>query len=414
MAIEITMPKLSDTMEEGRILKWHKAVGERVKIGEVIGEVETDKADMELEAYDAGVLSEIRVPEGETAKVGAVIAMLDEDGDAVGNGGASGREDVSAAPRPMGDGPGGVPTAARRSPDGPEGGIAAGVTGRPPQGRVHASPLARRLARHHGVDLGVVAGSGPGGRIVADDVRAAVQGRPEPLPVAATATEARQELSRIRQTTARRMAESKREIPHFYLTAEIDMDAAVELRRQLRDADAAYATLTYTHMIVRAVALTLVRVPALNVSYEDGVLVQHGEVNVGIATATDDGLLVPVVRAAHSLSLAELSARARALAEKGTGGRYARDEMSGGTFTVSNLGTYPVAHFAAVINPPQAAILAVGAIRERPVVRDGTLAVAKTMNVTLSCDHRVVDGVAGGEFLQALKDLLENPLRLIL
>jgi pyruvate dehydrogenase E2 component (dihydrolipoamide acetyltransferase) len=270
------------------------------------------------------------------------------------------------------------------------------------------------VAATQGVAIESVPGTGPAGKVVADDVRGAGRAAGGEPRAAEVAPGERQVLSRIRATTARRMSESKREIPHFYLTAEIDMSAAVGLRAQLREASERFAALTFTHLILRATALALGEVPALNASYDEGGVIQHPEINIGIATATPEGLLVPVLRDAAALSLGDVVERARGLAAKADSGRFGRDEMTGGTFTVSNLGMYPVEEFAAVINPPQAGILAVGAIRERPVARAGRIEVGHLMRVTLSCDHRVVDGVTGGQFLRAFKEILERPARLLL
>ncbi len=422
------MPKLSDTMEEGKILRWMKRPGDRVAIGEVIAEVETDKANMELEAYDEGVLSEVRLAEGESAPVGAVIAVLAEPGDA--NAAPAAKKSAaaakpSAAPKPAPErqeAPKAKPAKAEpvREPWRPT------VVVRPAAEEEHvkASPLARRIAREHDLDLRTLTGSGPGGRIVEKDVEAALASRgrtgtePEPAPrkapAAAPAAADRVELSRIRRTTAKRMGEAKREIPHFYATAEIAMDEAVRLKEALVALGAEYDGLTYTHLLVKAVGLALRRVPELNGSYDGDAMVLHDAVNVGVATAVDDGLVVPVIRGADREPLAAIVRQARGLLERARSGRFANDDLSGGTFTVSNLGMYPVSDFAAVINPPQAAILAVGTIRETPVVRDGRVVPGRLMHVTVSCDHRIIDGVLAGRFLRELKGLLENPLALVL
>jgi pyruvate dehydrogenase E2 component (dihydrolipoamide acetyltransferase) len=294
---------------------------------------------------------------------------------------------------------------------------------------VKASPLARRIARDRDLDLRTVTGSGPGGRIVEKDVEAALAGRGQPAeepraaaparraPAAAPAATppgGRVELSRIRRTTAKRMGEAKREIPHFYATTEIAMDEAVRLKEALVALEAEYDGLTYTHLLVKAVGLALRRVPELNASYDGDAMVLHDAVNVGVATAVDDGLVVPIIRNCDREPLARIVQQARGLLERARSGRFGGDDLSGGTFTVSNLGMYPVSEFAAVINPPQAAILAVGTIRETPVVRAGQIVVGRMMSVTVSCDHRIIDGVLAGRFLRELKGLLENPLALVL
>jgi pyruvate dehydrogenase E2 component (dihydrolipoamide acetyltransferase) len=454
MAVEIIMPKLSDTMEEGTILKWLKREGDTVARGEVIAEVETDKADMELEAEAAGTLREIKVGAGQSAPVGAVLALLDEDGAAQarerGGQAAAGRE---GGPRDAAD--------TERKESAPErrpAGARAPATGAPERAAepAKASPSARHLADEHGIDLASVRGSGPGGRIVKEDVAAAVEAqtrraeaprretagdgpgraeRPregaggegragEPAEAARRARETRaeeppaptaerHEMSRMRQSIARRMTEAFREIPHFYVTAEIDMTEAVRLKQALQASELFATPITYTHMVLKATALALRRHPRLNSSYRDGAIEVKGEINLGMAVAVEDGLIVPIVRRADELPLGEIAAQARRLAERASQGRFDRDDLSGGTFTVSNMGMLDIEHFTAVINPPQAAILAVGAIKERPVVRGGVIVPARTMRVTLSCDHRIIDGVMAGRFLEELKRLLESPIVLV-
>ena len=288
---------------------------------------------------------------------------------------------------------------------------------------VKASPLARRIAQEHGLDLAQVTGTGPGGRIVQKDVEAALAARGGPPPAPAKtgapaeprpAAESRVELSRIRRTTAKRMGESKREIPHFYASTEIAMDEAARLKEALAALEGEYDGLTYTHLVVKAVGLALTRVPELNASYDGDAMVLHGAVNVGVATAVKDGLVVPVVRNCDREPLAAIVRQARGLLERARSGHFASEDLKGGTFTVSNLGMLPVTEFAAVINPPQAAILAVGAIRETPVVREGLIVPGRLMTVTVSCDHRIIDGMLAGRFLRELKALLENPLAIVL
>ena len=434
MPVDVTMPKLSDTMEEGKILKWLKHPGDRVAIGEILAEVETDKANMELEAYDEGTLAEVRVPEGESAPVGAVIAVLAAPGEGVAAGPAAGAGKAAAAAekaapsaRAPASAPGGAaatkaeagrepfrPTVVRR----PE-----PVESRGAAASVKASPLARRIAQERGLDLAQVTGTGPGGRIVQKDVEAALAARGGPPPAPAKpaapaeprpAAESRVELSRIRRTTAKRMGESKREIPHFYASTEIAMDEAARLKEALAALEGEYAGLTYTHLVVKAVGLALTRVPELNASYDGDAMVLHQAVNVGVATAVDDGLVVPVVRHCDREPLAAIVRQARGLLGRARSGRFASDDLTGATFTLSNLGMLPVTEFAAVINPPQAAILAVGTIRETPVVREGQIVPGRRMTVTVSCDHRIIDGVLAGRFLRELKGLLENPLALVL
>jgi pyruvate dehydrogenase E2 component (dihydrolipoyllysine-residue acetyltransferase) len=444
VSIDVTMPKLSDTMEEGKILRWLKHVGDAVRIGDVIAEVETDKANMELEAFDDGVLAEVRVGENESAPVGAVIAVL-------GDGQAAAKPAKDAAPKAA---PAPEPAAAPKPPPRAVAKVPAppaeksGREGEPEKrrpsvvrraepsngGQVKASPLARRIAHEHGLDLRGVTGTGPGGRIVERDVEAALAGgedeaptqpgRPAPVELRAEGravgaaaapppAPGRLELSRIRRTTAKRMSEAKREVPHFYATAEIVMDEAVRMKDSLAALGEEYDGLTFTHLVLRAVGLALRRVPELNASYDGDALLLHGEVNVGLATATEQGLVVPVVRGCDRERLASIVRQARELIARARAGRFATDDLSGGTFTVSNLGMYPVSEFAAIINPPQAGILAVSTVREVPLVQAGAIVPGRVMAVTLSCDHRVVDGVMAGRFLKELKALLENPVSLV-
>ncbi len=439
MSVEIVMPKLSDTMEEGTILKWLKQVGDAVSQGEILAEVETDKADMELEASAAGVLREIKVKEGESAAVGAVIALVEDQGAATGAR-AGGEPARGGGERHRGDARAEKPNGGRdEPPSGAEGGgpapdPAAVATSK-------ATPGARKLAGERGVDLRALQGSGPGGRIVTDDVETAAKRPPAPPARAAVAAAARggathdaaapddevsahedggrvapverRELSRMRQSIARRMSEAFRDIPHFYVTAEIDMTEAVRLKDALARSELFTTPISYTHMVLKATALALKRHPRLNASYTDGALELKGEVNLGMAVAVEDGLVVPVLRHVDELPLAEIASAARDLVEHARRGRFARDDLSGGTFTVSNMGMLDVEEFAAVINPPQAAILAVGAIKDRAVVRDGEVVARRTMRVTVSCDHRIIDGVVAGHFLEELKRLLENPIVLV-
>jgi pyruvate dehydrogenase E2 component (dihydrolipoamide acetyltransferase) len=486
MSIDVRMPKLSDNMEEGVIIRWMKSPGDQVVKGEPLAEVETDKADVELEASESGTLREIRVAEGQSAAVGAVIAVLagpDEQAD--GNRRAGAKKDAAApqkedaaatedrtAESAADDGDGG---AAARAPTGsatrekqsrretPPAQPQPAKRGRPPETapaqpaaeakrspQVRASPLAWRLAGEAGVNLAGVRGSGPGGRIVQRDVESAVRAptaaahsrpasgaagkKPAADAVSADAAEPGEEaadapspptkgarapsaglqpVSRMRATIARRMAEAKREIPHFYVSAEIDMTEAMHLRESIKRREA-MPGLTVTHLLLRTLAIALVRHPHVNASWREGGIELHEDVNLGIAVAVDDGLVVPVLHRAQSLTLGEIAARATALTEKARQGRFGGDDLSGGTFSLSNIGMLDVEELVAVINPPQAAILAVGAVKDRPIVRHGQLAVAKTLRATLSCDHRVLNGVEGGRFLEELKGILENPVTLLL
>ncbi len=452
MAIEIQMPRLSDTMEEGKILRWLKKVGDKIEVGDIIAEVETDKADMEMEALDDGVLVEIRIQEGESAPVNAVIAVLSEDGAVSVSPPEQQKVEVSKpvapAPPPVEANETKRLTAERhgREQPTPENVSRQPVAAperkvrelresrtrretpepAPVERRMFASPVVKRMAQEQGIDLSQVHGSGPGGRIVKQDLDAYAsqtqptalpaqpQAQPEPAtPPTAARTGRKEPFSRMRATIAKRMAESMREIPHFYVTSEIDMSEAVRLRAALKASDRISADVTYTHFLAKAVAIALQRHPRLNASFAEDGREFKAEINVGLAVALDDGLIVPVLHDCDKLSLLDIAVQANALVERARSGKPTSEDLSGGTFTISNLGMLPVEHFTAIINPPQGAILAVGAIKERPVVRDGEVRVAHTMMVTLSCDHRILDGVTGGQFLAELKKLLENPVGLM-
>ena len=423
MATEVIMPRMSDTMEEGKILKWLKKVGDRIEVGDIIAEVETDKADMEMEALDDGFLTEIRAQEGESAPVGGVIALLGEEAE------------VGVAPTPparTASSSASTPPAGRRANAKASQPAAKKVRKireaapkKPParkkDERILASPIVRKIAAERGIELAKVQGSGPGGRIIKQDlegaeaipVAAELKTPPASPPVATTPTGRVEPFSRMRATIAKRMADSMREAPHFYITTEIDMSEAVRLRTSLKLSDRVSADVTYTHLLVKAVAVALGRHPRLNASFSGDGRELKDEINIGIAVALDDGLIVPVLHDCQALSLLDIAAQANALVERARTGKPTTQDLSGGTFTISNLGMYPVEHFTAVINPPQAAILATSAIKERPAVRDGQVVISRTMMVTLSCDHRVLDGATGAQFLQELKNLLENPVGLM-
>src|SRR5262245_56971743 len=425
MAVEVTMPKLSDTMDEGKVLRWLKAVGDRVRAGDILAEVETDKAEMELEAYDDGVLSEIRVGEGETVPVGAVLAML-ETGAAAAKPAAAPGASRAAAPPPR------APTPPPRAPAPPPPPARAEPATRvaPPSGeeRQKASPLARKIASERGVDLGRIAGSGPGGRIVERDVAAALAtmtavpavaapARPVPAPAPAPARPAtrtgRVELSRMRRATAKRMADAKREVPHFYVSADIAMDEAVAMKAALAGQGEPWSGLTYTHLLLKACGIALMRVPEVNAALDGDAIVLHDVAHVGLATAVDDGLIVPVIHGCDTKPLVDLVRDARAAVERARAGQFAPDDLVGATFTLSNLGMFPVSEFAAIVNPPQVALLAAGTVRDAAVVRGGQVVPGHRMTVTLSCDHRAIDGALAGRFLRELASLLERPVILL-
>jgi len=391
MSIEITMPKLSDTMEEGTILRWLKRVGEPVAKGEVLAEVETDKADMELEAEQGGTLGEIRVKEGDSAAVGAVIAVLTDA-----------RSTTAAAPPPAAA----PPTAATPGLQPPK--PSAPV---PPPSTQSAKSAAAPPSAPGGAARKRTIAPSPGSAPLAPPTTRGTPGRatqPQPTP------RGRQEESKLRRAVAKQMAEAKRDIPHFYVTAEVDMSDASRLRAQLTASETVPERITYTHLIIRALALTLARHPRVNASWSAGGIVYHDDINIGVAVAVEDGLVAPVLRGCQHLSLRQIARTTAELVEKAQAGRFAGDELTGGTFTVSNMGMLDIEEFSAVLIPPQAAILAVGSIKDRPIVRDGHLAVARTMRATLSVDHRILNGVEAGRFLEELKGLLEKPALLVI
>jgi pyruvate dehydrogenase E2 component (dihydrolipoamide acetyltransferase) len=438
---DIAMPRLSDSMEEGTVLNWLKQVGDEVAVGEELVEIETDKANMGYEADVAGTLLEIVVEENETAPVGAVIARIgDKDAELP--------APQTAGPVTAGDPPplpvakassGGVP------PTVPPAVPAANGNG---SGRVKASPLARRIASELGVDLSTLSGSGPAGRIVKRDVEQASSagGAPMGAPRSAQAAEppstvgeiggsgpaaASQgpssspetakgnveyvELTKLQQVVARRMSESKATAPHFYLTTEVDMGAAVEARARIKEISGEGEVVpSFNDMVVKACAIALKRFPRANGAYKDGRFELYSRINVGIAVAADDALVVPTVFDADKKGLREIAADARSLAGKVRDGSITPPELSGGTFSVSNLGMYGITSFGAIVNSPQAGILAVGAITDKPVVKDGEVVPGKVMEMTLSCDHRILYGADGAEFLAAIKSILQEPLALSL
>jgi pyruvate dehydrogenase E2 component (dihydrolipoamide acetyltransferase) len=416
---DVLMPRLSDTMTEGVISQWLKHEGDTVARGETIAEIETDKATMELEAYDSGVLTRILAEEGSTVPIGQPIAVIDDQTAAGAE--PSGGQKVSTAS------PDGEPTAAEKpAPMAPPAQPSWPETPTP-AAPLRATPLVRSLARQHGIDLSTITGSGPGGRIVRADVeaviaqRAAVSSGPTPPPTAPRqpvtvgvgAADEQVPLTSIRRITAQRLTESAA-APHFYLTSVADADALQRLRTDLNAEFAdTLLKISVTDLLIRACAVTLRAHAQVNSSWAGDHLVRHGHVNIGCAVATDKGLLVPVIRDVDRKSLTEIALEAHALAERARSGKLTPDELTGSTFTISNLGMYGIDHFTAIINPPEAAVLAVGAVQEEAVVRDGQLTAATRLKLTLSIDHRVLDGAAGAEFLQDLVDLIEHPLRII-
>jgi len=427
MAVEVVMPRLSDSMEEGTVLRWLKSVGDDVKRGDELVEIETDKANMTYEATDEGTLIEIVADEGATLPIGETIARIGDAGEAGGDGRPARKEpeQKKEQPAPEAQAPEPRPQAqqtAERPAPAPSG-----------NGRVKASPVARRMARDLNVQLESIQGSGPGGRIVKADVEAAAGGAPAAAPAgrpAAAAAPQRApepatakgevqviELTRLQATVARRMAESKATVPHFYLSMEIDMTEAVALRARLKEiASEDQPVPTFNDMVVKACARALREFPRANGAYRDGRVEVYSRVNVGVAVAAQDALVVPTVFDADQRSLGDIAATTRELAGKVRDGKITPPELSGGTFTVSNLGMFGISNFSAVINPPQAALLAVGALEPKPVADRTTrrVVVRDMMGVNLACDHRILYGADGARFLGRVRDLLQEPLALAL
>ncbi len=462
MAVPIEMPKLSDTMEEGVLSAWLVDEGEEVSSGDVLAQVETDKATMDLEAFDEGVLLKQVISEGEAVPIGELIAVIGEEGEDISDlvGGAGGDGAATAEPEPE---PEPEPEAEEPEPEEPDESERTEAAPEPeveaepepePSGdgqlrertpepvpagtdaegrRIKASPLARRIAQEHDVELAQIEGSGPEGRIVRRDVEAWIEEReaaPEPTPEPAVAEEPAytmpeeeaayesEDISQMRKTIARRLAESKYSAPHYYLTVDIDVEKAVELREDLNELaeEQGRTKISFNDLITKACALSLHDHPYVNASYrpDEGEIHKHNRVHIGIAVAIDEGLITPVVRDADRKGLSEIARETRELAERARNRDLQPQEFEGSTFTTSNLGMFGIEEFTAVINPPNSAILAIGEIRDTPVVEDGEVVPGKRMKVTLSCDHRVVDGAKGAAFLDTVKSYLEEPMNLLL
>ncbi|HEX6753266.1 MAG TPA: dihydrolipoamide acetyltransferase family protein [Solirubrobacterales bacterium] len=445
---DVVMPRLSDSMEEGTILQWLKQVGDEVSVGDELVEIETDKANMAYESDVAGTLSEILVQEGETVAIGTPIARVGDESPkssaesaadpVAGEGGAL----RAGAQRPSSTPPTPTPPAEKTAINAAPAEADEAEAAHDGNGRPKASPIARRLAKEQKLDLTRLQGSGPGGRIVKADVEKAVSaggtdsggprteaqpppaGPPEAVtgpgagavsPETAKGSVTYEDLSKLQSTIARRMAESKATAPHFYLEAEVDMSRLVAARAQIKaETKEGDVVPSFNDMVVKACALALREHPRANGAYRDGRFELYSRVNVGVAVAADDGLVVPTVFDADRKSLRQIASDARALAQRVRDGQITPPELSGATFTVSNLGMFGIDSFAAVINPPQAAILAVGSIAERTVVRDGAIATAHLMRVNLACDHRILYGAPAAEFLARIRALLEEPLSLAL
>jgi pyruvate dehydrogenase E2 component (dihydrolipoamide acetyltransferase) len=435
MATNILMPALSPTMTEGTLARWLKKEGEQVKAGDIIAEIETDKATMEVEAVDEGILGKILVPDGTASvKVNDVIAVLVEPGENADAAPAAKPAPASVAPKTE---PAPATTAAAKGfdpqPDPPK---AAGGGD-----RVIASPLAKRMAQQAGIDLAAVAGTGPNGRVVKADVEAALAkgpaAKPAPAPAAAapapaaspapvakapaapiTAPHTTVPHSNVRKVIARRLSESKQFVPHFYVSMDIELDALLKLRGQLnaaspKDGPGAFK-LSVNDLVIKAAAVTLRRLPKVNASWTDEATVLYDDVDISVAVSIPDGLITPIIRKADQKGLAAISTEMKDLAARAKSGKLKPEEFQGGGFSISNMGMYGVRDFAAIINPPQAGILAVSAGEQRPVVKDGALAIATVMTCTLSVDHRIVDGALAAEWIAEFKRIVEQPLSLML
>jgi pyruvate dehydrogenase E2 component (dihydrolipoamide acetyltransferase) len=440
----VIMPKMGDAMEEGTLLRWLKQVGDEIAVGDPLAEIETDKVSLEIEATEAGVLSKTYVDEGATVPIGTPIAAIGEESAdvAASTQPAAAAEDAApvepepaAEPEPVAAASTGANGRATADVPAPAAVPAAPVAAATGSGeRLRASPLVKRLAAEHGIDLSSVTGTGPGGRIVRDDIAALLTGAPRvspapdqteaPAPAQAPAAAppatpgptgrpagVARELSKIRRTTGRRMAESKAAAPHFYVTSEVDMAPAAALREQINaQAPDDAAKVSFNDLIIKAAALALREFPNLNASLENDQLVEHSNIDINVAVAIEGGLIAPFVPDADQKGLITIARMTKDLVGRARNGGLTPDEYQGGTFTISNLGMFDVGEFIAIINPPQAAILAIGSIMDVPVVEGGEIVPGKRMNITLSADHRVTDGAEVARYLQAVKRYLENPL----
>ena len=410
------MPKLSDTMEEGVIAAWNVEEGDTVESGDVIAEVETDKATMEVEVFDAGTILKILVDEGDAVPLGGLIAVIGEEGEDISDilkeAGSEGSSDKSSEKK--------TEDTDKKAEEGEEsfdpvfGDLDKKGNGQPDDGRIKASPLARKMAEEQGIKLSNVEGSGPHGRIIKRDIESY---EPSKAPAAApTATVSREDkehrVSQMRKTIARRLSESKFSSPHYYETIDIDMSAVWDARKQLNEISD--TKISFNDIVVKAVATALRKHPDINSSWQGDKIIEHGNVNVAVAVGIEEGLVTPVIDNTDQKGLQQIAAESKQLIEKAQNRDLQPEEMEGSTFTVSNLGMFGIEEFTAIINPPNACILAVGAIREEPVVEDGEVVPGKRMKVTLSSDHRIVDGVSAAKFLNTLKQMLENPLGMVL
>ncbi|HYR65885.1 MAG TPA: pyruvate dehydrogenase complex dihydrolipoamide acetyltransferase [Reyranella sp.] len=427
MAINILMPALSPTMTEGKLAKWHVKEGDKVKAGQVICEIETDKATMEVEAVDEGKIGKIVVPEGaEGVKVNAVIAILLEEGETALPPGAEPAPPMASKSAPAAAVPASAPKPAAPSPTAPPA-AAPKPAQAPSGGRIFASPLAKRIATEKGLDLSRIKGSGPNGRIVKADVETAKPGAPPaaapapkaappagPQPVFVAPGDKRVPHTSIRKVIARRMLESKQTVPHFYLTVDLEIDALLAARQAINAvAEKKGTKVSVNDMVIKACAKALRDHPECNASWTEDEMILYGAVDISVAVATERGLITPIVRNADMKGLAQIAAEMKDLAARAKAGKLKLEEFQGGGFTISNLGMFGINSFAAIINPPQAMILAVGVGEERPVVRKGQVVVRNMMSCTLAVDHRAVDGAMGAQFLQTLRGYIEQPAAML-
>lgn len=410
MPVQILMPALSPTMTEGNLVKWHKKEGDPVKAGDLLAEIETDKATMEVEAVDEGILGKILVEEGtENVPVNKLIALILEEGEdkaALENVSLTDKTVVTNAPVEQGCEPTPLAHYATKNE----------ISSSNSSQRIFITPLAKRIAQQGNVDVSQIQGSGPHGRIIKADIESNLstsKAVPIITPSVVTSGYADVKLNGMRKTIAKRLSESKQTIPHFYLSVDCELDALLALRRQINELPNATQKLSVNDFVVKACALSLIKVPEANSTWHDTYVRQYENADVAVAVAIDGGLITPIVKAAETKSLLVISSEVRSLAERARAGKLLPEEYQGGSFSLSNLGMYGVKDFAAIVNPPQACILAVGAGDQRAVVKNGQLAIATVMTCTLSVDHRAVDGAIGAKFLQAFKELIENPLLLI-
>ncbi|SFC83434.1 pyruvate dehydrogenase complex dihydrolipoamide acetyltransferase [Algibacter pectinivorans] len=418
--IVVTMPRLSDTMEEGTVATWLKKVGDTVEEGDILAEIETDKATMEFESFQSGTLLEIGLQEGESAKVDALLAIIGPAGTDVS--GVASSFSASAAPAkeaPKAEAKKEAPKAAPAAASAPKKASAPAPTPVTENGRVFVSPLAKKLAEDKGINLTKVQGSGENGRIVKRDIEnyepaaAAPAGSAAVTNFAVAGEESTEEVknSSMRKAIAKALGTSKFTAPHFYLNIEVDMDNAMASRKIINAIPD--TKVSFNDMVVKACAMALLKHPQVNTTWSDNVTKIHSHIHVGVAVAVDDGLVVPVIKHTNALSLTQIGSSVRDLAGKARNKKIKPDEMSGSTFTVSNLGMFGIQSFTSIINQPNSAILSVGAIVQKPVVKDGQIVVGNTMMLTLACDHRTVDGAVGAQFLQTLKTYIENPVTMI-